>query len=112
MRDSIRLLLAGTLAMRPATVGAQTFRSADSVIRRMWQAGMEESQAERLAQVLVDSIGQRREPLPCRGRWDGMRAEAGVLPASAPAVPERSRGGGLVAPPRGPSPPTRAQGRT
>ncbi|MGI9076569.1 MAG: hypothetical protein ACR2G6_04440, partial [Gemmatimonadaceae bacterium] len=59
MRHSIRLLLAASLAMLPATAGAQTFRSADSVIRRMWQVGMEQSQTEKLAQVLVDSIGPR-----------------------------------------------------
>ena len=64
MRNSIRLLLAGSLATLPATVGAQTFRSADSVIRRMWQVGMEQSQAERLAQVLVDSIGPRLSGSP------------------------------------------------
>ena len=64
MRTSIRLLLAATLATLPASVGAQTFRSADSVIRRMWQVGMEQSQAERLAQVLVDSIGPRLSGSP------------------------------------------------
>ena len=64
MRNSIRLLLAGSLAMVPATSGAQTFRSADSVIRRMWQAGMEQSQVERLAQVLIDSIGPRLSGSP------------------------------------------------
>jgi len=59
MRHSIRLLLATSFAMLPATAGAQTFRSADSVIRRMWQVGMEQSQTEKLAQVLTDSIGPR-----------------------------------------------------
>jgi hypothetical protein len=43
----------------PATLAAQTFRSADTVIRKMWQVGMEQSQTEKLAQVLIDSIGPR-----------------------------------------------------
>jgi len=59
MHYSIRLLLAAGIAMLPATAGAQTFRSADSVIRRMWQVGMEQSQTETLAQILADSIGPR-----------------------------------------------------
>jgi carboxypeptidase Q len=43
----------------PASANAQNFRSADTVIRRMWQVGIEQSQTERLAQVLMDSIGPR-----------------------------------------------------
>ena len=39
--------------------GAQTFRTQDSVIRRLWSLGMDSSQVERLAQVLDDSIGMR-----------------------------------------------------
>jgi hypothetical protein len=38
---------------------AQTFRSPDPVIRRIWALGMDSSQVERLAQVLADSIGMR-----------------------------------------------------
>lgn len=64
MHTSIGRLLVVGLAMLPATAGAQTFRSADSVIRRMWQVGIEQSQAERLAQVLVDSIGPRLSGSP------------------------------------------------
>ena len=59
MRQSFRPLATLALALAPATAGAQTFRTADSVVRRMWQVGMEQSQAERLAQVLIDSIGPR-----------------------------------------------------
>jgi carboxypeptidase Q len=54
-----RLLLAMSVLGLPATAGAQTFRSADSVIRRMWTVGIEQSQTEKLAQVLADSIGPR-----------------------------------------------------
>jgi len=43
---------------------AQTFRSDDSVIRAMWAEGMERSQTERLAQVLLDSIGPRLSGTP------------------------------------------------
>ena len=48
----VLLFAAGPLA-------AQTFRSTDSVIRRIWSLGMDSSQVERLAQVLDDSIGMR-----------------------------------------------------
>ena len=48
----------------PATLAAQTFRSADTVIRKMWQVGMEQSQTEKLAQVLIDSIGPRLSGSP------------------------------------------------
>jgi carboxypeptidase Q len=57
MRHSIRLLL--TALTVTASVEAQTFRTDDPVIRRMWQVGMEQSQTEALAQVLIDSIGPR-----------------------------------------------------
>jgi len=43
---------------------AQTFRSDDPVIRAMWTEGMERSQTERLAQVLLDSIGPRLSGTP------------------------------------------------
>lgn len=54
-----RILLAAGVAILPVSAHAQTFRTADSVIRKMWQVGMMESQTERLAQVLIDSIGPR-----------------------------------------------------
>jgi hypothetical protein len=59
MRHSNRRLFALALLAFPATLAAQTFRSADTVIKKMWQVGMEQSQTEKLAQVLVDSIGPR-----------------------------------------------------
>jgi carboxypeptidase Q len=42
-----------------ASLQAQTFRTDDPVIRAMWNAGIENSQTETLAQVLMDSIGPR-----------------------------------------------------
>lgn len=58
---SVRRLVARvtTLLALPTLLHAQGFRSADSVIRRMYQVGMQESQVERLGQVLIDSIGPR-----------------------------------------------------
>jgi hypothetical protein len=56
-----RSILAAIFATLVATeaVAAQTFPTADPVIRRLWQLGMDESQAPQLAQVLMDSIGPR-----------------------------------------------------
>jgi hypothetical protein len=51
---SLLLLAAGA-----GTAAAQTFRNDDPVIRRMWEEGMNNSQAGALAQVLMDSIGPR-----------------------------------------------------
>src|SRR5262245_792674 len=55
-----RLLTIATCAITfAAPTNAQTFRSPDPVIRRMWSLGMDSSQVARLAQVLDDSIGMR-----------------------------------------------------
>jgi hypothetical protein len=43
----------------PQIASSQTFPTDDPVIRQMWAEGMERSQTERLAQVLMDSIGPR-----------------------------------------------------
>jgi carboxypeptidase Q len=64
MHGTKRLLFTHAFALLPAVAGAQTFRSADSVIRKMWQVGMEQSQTEKLAQVLDDSIGPRLSGSP------------------------------------------------
>jgi carboxypeptidase Q len=50
-------LAAAALLSAPAV--AQTFRTEDPVIRRMWRLGMDSSHTERLAQALIDSIGPR-----------------------------------------------------
>jgi carboxypeptidase Q len=47
-----------------APAGAQTFPTDDPVIRAMWAEGVERSQVERLAQVLMDSIGPRLTGTP------------------------------------------------
>src|SRR5512138_654027 len=64
MRRSTRLLSSFAFAVIPAALGAQTFRSADTVIRKMWQVGIEQSQTEKLAQALIDSIGPRLSGSP------------------------------------------------
>lgn len=53
--------LAASLAasLSPAAAAAQTYPSADPVIRRIWDEGMGNSQVARLGQVLSDSIGPR-----------------------------------------------------
>ena len=57
-RTAVRLLI--ILAIAGPTLPAQTFPTGDSVIKRMWAEGMtEKSQAYRLSQVLLDSIGPR-----------------------------------------------------
>jgi hypothetical protein len=65
-RPSFRLkLLAACLLVVPGgSAHAQTFRSDDAVLRRIWADGMERSQAERFAQVLMDSIGPRLSGTP------------------------------------------------
>jgi carboxypeptidase Q len=48
-----------TTAIAAAPAAAQTFRTDEPVMRRIWSLGMDSSQVERLAQVLNDSIGMR-----------------------------------------------------
>src|SRR5688572_2515065 len=65
MRYPNRLLLPVLICVLcVGSAAAQTFRSPDPVIRRMWQVGMEQSQTETLAQVLIDSIGPRLSGTP------------------------------------------------
>ncbi|HKS07663.1 MAG TPA: M20/M25/M40 family metallo-hydrolase [Gemmatimonadaceae bacterium] len=59
MRTIRHTLIASALALLPLAAHAQAFRTSDSVIKKMWQLGIEQSQTERLAQVLIDSIGPR-----------------------------------------------------
>jgi hypothetical protein len=65
-------LIVLSLALYPPAAAAQNFPTADSVIRRIWQEGMERSETERLAQVLMDSIGPRLSGSPgyqAAGDW-------------------------------------------
>ena len=50
-------LLALMLVAGPGRGAAQTFRSGDPVIRRMWVEGMERSRLEPLAQVDLIALG-------------------------------------------------------
>lgn len=66
-----RFALAAFLAL-PAVSSSQSFRSDDQVIRRMWRLGIDSSQTERLAQVLMDSVGPRLSGSPgfmAAGDW-------------------------------------------
>ncbi len=47
-----------------SAMSAQGFRSDDPVLRAMWQEGMEQSQTEALAQILMDYIGPRLSGTP------------------------------------------------
>ncbi|NUP56272.1 MAG: M20/M25/M40 family metallo-hydrolase [Gemmatimonadaceae bacterium] len=64
MPGKTRLTIALVLSVLPAALPGQTFRSADTVIRNMWRIGMEQSQLEPVAQVLIDSIGPRLSGSP------------------------------------------------
>ena len=59
MRIALRLISGAVatvaITFTPGSIQAQT----DSVIRRMWEVGIEQSQTRELAQVLLDSIGPR-----------------------------------------------------
>lgn len=57
MRNRLLTVLALLCAAVPAA--AQTFATPDPVLRAIWSEGMERSQAEPLAQALLDSIGPR-----------------------------------------------------
>lgn len=60
------LLAALILAAAPGAgaVSAQTFATDDPVLRSIWTEAMDNSQVERLAQVLLDSIGPRLTGAP------------------------------------------------
>ncbi len=64
-RFPLRAAIVGAALVCAPTAGAQTFPTTDPVIKRMWAEGMAEgSQAYRLAQVLLDSIGPRLTGTP------------------------------------------------
>jgi carboxypeptidase Q len=53
-----------TMLTLAGAASAQTFATEDPVIRRIWQLGMEQSHAPKLAQTLLDSIGGRLTGTP------------------------------------------------
>ncbi len=60
MRTQTSLLaLAACVLVCPPTAISQTFATDDPVIERMWEEGIGNSQTQRLAQALMDSIGPR-----------------------------------------------------
>jgi carboxypeptidase Q len=54
--------IATAILVGPAA--AQTFPTNDPVLRRIWEVGMDESQVDRIAQTLLDSIGPRLTGTP------------------------------------------------
>ena len=64
MHISRCLTIAATLILPTAHAAAQTFPTQDSVIRRMWDVGIVNSQTEQLAHVLMDRIGPRLAGTP------------------------------------------------
>ncbi len=54
-----RTLILAALAASAATAGAQGASAVDPAIQRIWTLGMDSSQAPRLAQQLLDSLGPR-----------------------------------------------------
>ena len=62
----ITTLAAGLLLFGAATLpaAAQTFPTDDPVLKRIWDIGMNNSQTERLAQQLLDSVGPRLTASP------------------------------------------------
>ncbi|MEX2581891.1 MAG: M20/M25/M40 family metallo-hydrolase [Gemmatimonadota bacterium] len=52
------------LLCAPPTLVAQTWTVDDPILRRIWEIGMEESQASAIAQALMDSIGPRLTGTP------------------------------------------------
>ena len=57
MKRSVAFVMGALLAGSPAA--AQEWTSTDPVLQRIWREGMSNSQVERLAQVLTDSLGPR-----------------------------------------------------
>ena len=47
------------LFITPTLAAAQGFPTEEPVIKRMWEVGMDSSQVEDLAHVLIDQIGPR-----------------------------------------------------
>ncbi|MCH9014587.1 MAG: M28 family peptidase, partial [Gemmatimonadetes bacterium] len=64
MHISRCLTIAATLILPTTHAAAQTFPTQDSVIRRMWDVGIVNSQTEQLAHVLMDRIGPRLAGTP------------------------------------------------
>jgi hypothetical protein len=60
------VVLVAALLTFTHTIAAQTFPVEDPVIERMWQEGMENSQAYSLSQILLDSLGPRLTGSPAQ----------------------------------------------
>ena len=67
------LLLNANPARAQSTSGDPSFPTADTVVQRIYREGMQHSQVEPLAQVLMDSIG---DPSCAHARSDLARLES------------------------------------
>ncbi len=56
---TINTAVMAALVLSAGPAAAQTWTTDDAVLKQIWQLGMEQSQAERIAQPLMDSIGPR-----------------------------------------------------
>lgn len=63
-RTVAAVVVACVLVLGPAPAAAQTLATDDPVLQRIWVEGMERSQIEPLAQVLLDEIGPRLTASP------------------------------------------------
>ncbi|MDR0786667.1 MAG: M28 family peptidase [Gemmatimonadota bacterium] len=64
----LMMTLAGVLALSSTPAAGQGFTTSDPVIRRIWEIGMNNSRAEEIAQVMLDSIGPRLTGSPAMDR--------------------------------------------
>jgi carboxypeptidase Q len=62
------LVLAAGASLLTAPLAAQSWSVEDPVLQRIWELGMHQSDAERLAQALMDSIGPRLTGTPLLDR--------------------------------------------
>jgi carboxypeptidase Q len=63
-RIALTIAAAATLCLAASPLRAQTWTVEDPVLKSIWQQGMEQSQAMKIAQVLTDSLGPRLTGTP------------------------------------------------
>ncbi len=86
MRIKIGLTLVAAFLTTASVAAAQTFPVDDPVIQRIWEEGMENSQAYSLAQALLDSIGPRLSGSPAHKAANDWAVQMFRAGASRPAT--------------------------
>jgi carboxypeptidase Q len=61
---NVRMIFAAALLIAPVASEAQTFTTPNPVLQRIWQEGIQNSQVEKYAQALLDSVGPRLTGTP------------------------------------------------